>query len=441
MSVLIDVREVPWRILELVKARILANRARKDQRAKKEEVRGLTRPRPQRKATGATMSNYRRPEPVGLPPDDDTLQLGQFWFRPPRSGNWNIVVWSGDGQQQATADVDAAEVPPNYGWTGSIADISDTIPFQERFGVLATPGYIIADRGVTGSGTTYHFPLNGSTAVLIYTWEYAIWWKAGATGNLDETYDTTTAVGMLPLGRRYAFGDVFFIRGVRAFLVSKTTARQISVPASWTSRPTSYINGTQGIETMAIGSPLGIFPPGILTPHPGFVNNPAGNDLRFFDYGLGAMANYLAAYAPIDGDNYPHPQGGVWTPFASASFNQRAEISALPAGLTFAQQRARVPWNGVRETSFFLNQDEDARTVSSKALQLRDADFDAAWPLGWNTIPLDDPRWIRRRVIKTDFSSQPDPRAEEKLFWDWGKPAYCRQQLLEMGFTEADLTP
>jgi hypothetical protein len=25
--------------------------------------------------------------------------------------------------------------------------------------------------------------------------------------------------------------------------------------------------------------------------------------------------------------------------------------------------------------------------------------------------------------------------------WDWGKPAYCRQQLFALGFTAADLTP
>jgi hypothetical protein len=27
------------------------------------------------------------------------------------------------------------------------------------------------------------------------------------------------------------------------------------------------------------------------------------------------------------------------------------------------------------------------------------------------------------------------------LAWDWSKPAYCRQQLLALGFTSADLTP
>jgi hypothetical protein len=29
------------------------------------------------------------------------------------------------------------------------------------------------------------------------------------------------------------------------------------------------------------------------------------------------------------------------------------------------------------------------------------------------------------------------------LFWhyDWGKSSYCRQQLLALGFTAADLTP
>jgi hypothetical protein len=25
--------------------------------------------------------------------------------------------------------------------------------------------------------------------------------------------------------------------------------------------------------------------------------------------------------------------------------------------------------------------------------------------------------------------------------WDWGRPAYCRQQLLDLGFTDTDLDP
>jgi hypothetical protein len=87
MSLLIDVQEVPWRILEMVQARILANRARKDQRQQDEEVRGLTRPRPQRKAMGATMTTYRRPEPVGLPAED-----GTGWLLVPSDNELNAKV-------------------------------------------------------------------------------------------------------------------------------------------------------------------------------------------------------------------------------------------------------------------------------------------------------------------------------------------------------------
>jgi hypothetical protein len=66
MALLVDVREVPWRILDAVTKRILANRERMKRRAQAEKVRGLTRPRPQQRELGATMSTYRRPEPSPL---------------------------------------------------------------------------------------------------------------------------------------------------------------------------------------------------------------------------------------------------------------------------------------------------------------------------------------------------------------------------------------
>lgn len=60
MSLLVDLQVVPDRILETVKARILANRARLQQQA---ELKGPTRPRVQRVRFNASATTYRRPEP------------------------------------------------------------------------------------------------------------------------------------------------------------------------------------------------------------------------------------------------------------------------------------------------------------------------------------------------------------------------------------------
>lgn len=60
MSLLVDLQVVPDRILETVKARILANRARLQQQA---ELKGPTRPRVQRARFNASATTYRRPEP------------------------------------------------------------------------------------------------------------------------------------------------------------------------------------------------------------------------------------------------------------------------------------------------------------------------------------------------------------------------------------------
>ena len=54
----------------------------------------------------------------------------------------------------------------------------------------------------------------------------------------------------------------------------------------------------------------------------------------------------------------------------------------------------------------------------------------------------DDPTPIYKRNREGDVIV-PSPRTVGQLLaaWDWGNPAYCRSQLLALGFTTADLTP
>jgi hypothetical protein len=64
MSLLVDVQLVPNRILEAVKARILANRRKQRDQEQVARLRGPTRPRAQRTRFGSTAIDYRRPEPA-----------------------------------------------------------------------------------------------------------------------------------------------------------------------------------------------------------------------------------------------------------------------------------------------------------------------------------------------------------------------------------------
>ena len=61
----------------------------------------------------------------------------------------------------------------------------------------------------------------------------------------------------------------------------------------------------------------------------------------------------------------------------------------------------------------------------------------------------DNPVW-RKAATNNNFAQRPtygDPggnagqKRHRTFYWDWGKPAYCRQQLLALGFTDADLRP
>jgi hypothetical protein len=65
--------------------------------------------------------------------------------------------------------------------------------------------------------------------------------------------------------------------------------------------------------------------------------------------------------------------------------------------------------------------------------------------------PLTDPRWRRIGVkppppsfvpiIPSVPTSQTDIGPSATYFWDWGKPSYCYQQLIALGFLPEDLAP
>jgi hypothetical protein len=81
MGTLVEVQLVPGRILEAVKARILANRARFQRQSElNQAAKGMTRPRVQRQRHNASTEFYRRPEPSAV--RQDTLQFaGVYWWK------------------------------------------------------------------------------------------------------------------------------------------------------------------------------------------------------------------------------------------------------------------------------------------------------------------------------------------------------------------------
>jgi hypothetical protein len=149
--------------------------------------------------------------------------------------------------------------------------------------------------------------------------------------------------------------------------------------------------------------------------------------------------------SPVPGStlaNYPT----IWTPETSRSFNRPPDLKPL----TYAQRKADMPWSGLKETAFFrgpTSEADNAPTITKAAMQMSDADFEALLAAGGQySIDYTDPRLRLVPVSKGTPVVKPagfpvSPFGGELLFWDWGKPGYCRNQLLQIGFSESDLTP
>ncbi|MFZ9061682.1 MAG: hypothetical protein ACO218_10735, partial [Steroidobacteraceae bacterium] len=91
----LDLEDVPFAILEVVKARILANRRRLGLSQEQTKPRPSTRPRPQFRKTGASSRGWRKPQ-HGAGVLDEGLRFGVVsWYTNFSEGNrfwrWNVA--------------------------------------------------------------------------------------------------------------------------------------------------------------------------------------------------------------------------------------------------------------------------------------------------------------------------------------------------------------
>jgi hypothetical protein len=405
---------------------------------------------------------------MGSPP----LQLGQFWWERPGAGGTatTLRVWSGDGTAVIETSIDSRDYPENFGWVGAddeMTKVRSGFPdnygnpelFTATFGVPTKPSYInaIRERELGLGGFTY--PINGTTSILVVTWDIYLGWRAAAADTTIEPPvlevdnpnpppgSVYTSLGTFPVGYLVGFGDYIYRKGTKAFLVSQSAVRELALPSAWASRPDAIIPGTRPLQAQVPLNVSGIFPlPGTFD-CPGGVSNPAADNWLsnfFFTLGASVAARFSSNIGPVPFSTLAN-FSTVWTPEATRSFNRRT--GSVP--LTYSQRRADVPWGSTRETAFYRGPVDpdlwDSPHITKAALQMSNADYDSL-PGGPPFLTASDPRLRPAKVLP----GTPSPRreapnssivAEERLFWDWGKPGYCRAQLLEMGFTEADLTP
>lgn len=520
MATFIDLLPVPGDILELVKARILANRKRN----KKPEAKPA--PKTARRRYYSELAPDRRPEPAGIP-----LRSGQtglawvaiddlgggfnsaFLWRHALTqaklitddGRFSFKVGCGDGSKWIDAHVTLPGIAAYRDFRESYFT-----PFardQISIGVLdllwfsSDPvgkfiPYITRDGFADDTRYRYFaFPCGNGSCILIV--------HVRAAGSRGATVSRAIRADR---GESDVFGEFwrvlkspFYIEqvdlkrhnisvtDVAAFVVSQTDCRQISVPsalrsaldtllpdANWAGAPSGITSGLtpdylsynaatseywteqygvhyrkfdafdfrreimsfgMSSDVMEMEAPFHQVPPVSYSPSlfPMLTQYPS-------------LLPALSAYYDTDYDNDPSylevgdllRELGVPAPRDIVGFDARDQAYLDFSTAVYENAPGYDGPTGSSAAYTYLDPD---RLLSSIRVVRTNAQPEQ--PFGqlpqsrsWSQVarlPLSSSRTV-------PYSS---PRASYDVIWhyDWGKPAYCRQQLLALGFTAADLTP
>lgn len=516
MSLLVDVQEVPWRTLEEVMARILANRERMKRRQQAEKVRGLTRPRPQERGLGATMSTYKRPEPNPIVLGDDGA-TGLVWmifpaFQGGFNGTWawsqatgdgapiikeddtfTIKVGSGDGSKWITATMN---LPGVQAWrdvrTGAFSPVA-----TDRAGFLylsdPTGKFVVGDAGSRTADDTqlgaFALPCGNGSAIVIVHVRASASYGGYASRCIRATFEDVGGLAgwrVNEIAIETLKNHNISVSDTAAFVVSATDCRELTVPAALQ----SVINTLMG-DTDWSGP--GEWDDGLVDGDT-FFNTPAAtNEWWYTDAGLPYRMALDALRYPLVTQygaedtlmQYDDPgymfDALTFSPAIYTVFNRYADL--FPT-LPFADGiNPDFNYSAGRATLRSLGSPAPAHVVGFDA---REGGFRAFNSARDNAIPGYDGGWefatrnlyrdvngylsgisvVRSNVQPETFYDQLPaagawskvrtlPLAADRptveataedgyaLLWhyDWGQPAYCRQQLQALGFTTADLTP
>jgi hypothetical protein len=390
-AVNLDLQEVPFAILEVVKARILANRRRLGAGQDQQKPPPSLKPRPQLRKFGASSKNYRRPEPAAT--GGETSPHNMLWYsmiqKASEGGDTSLKLYSGDLSKSLSI-----EFTSSSGGAG-------------QFGIYS---HLVC------------LPL-----------------------------DRTTCIALL------------YIQTIscKAFIVGRTFVREISnVP----------IRIKQLFLYDFLGSPQ-------LNYSPTFYS---GSCIRFGDLlatkvtinvdgvnqtTFAYLENFVDFYGPYDTQLAAvllNEFSGVSyvTPAAYKMLNNLSLAYSLIAGYDVQESSYYIP-PSARSSVYQAFSDNLPDKYSDKWLAVSRLDPTFATALRYEsdapptvvTFPdvdgQDDPRWKRLRKNPLIAQKPPTPQYAAQaatwlapyFYWDWGKPDYCREQLLALGFTESDLTP
>lgn len=464
MSLLIDVREVPWRILEMVQARILANRESKARRQQASDVRKHTRPRPQQRRMGATMSTYREPEPV-------PLVLGDL-------DKIAVAVWSSDVTIAGTNETTTYRIS-NAAKTGAV-ELSLTTPLMRDNTPTTTdvtegdPNTYDGTRTITYAShadgsrrTTDYFGFlpagNGSIVFIaiqrtaLTRGEYSTYYRLEGSSRINQ-YGLRIRKRVITEATSASY-YVVESNTVRCALVTRAGVKEIQpsaailagIQASYppTSGWVSYedtghtadlgYNGMTIVEDIEVDGGTGVIRDQLtlntMTPYTTsypYKQPPVGKR----SYPLQGLARH---YGMGDLTTSDHRSTRYWTP---AEFGQLKPFGGVDYGTD--------------DYAVNLRNYQQFRTTFLAGTPAPTSYLDACLTPG--SCPVEFETFFRTRQAPVDIFTAMDPalfrpvsrrvstpplQSGEYLafVWDWGKPAFCRQKLLALGFTEADLTP
>jgi hypothetical protein len=530
MSLLVDVQMVPNKILELVKARILANRAKARNNQQVAQLKGPTRPRVQRAKFGADALTYRRPEPAAVSPNNG---YKIFSFKVERNAEDQVTtIKTLNGAASVKVTEGVTRLRPTLTdkvETQSVVTTENTSVTKSRYTTKvgrddSAGGYAILPVGPDSCIYCHLEYYSSATGELITEVEYTIESEATTTPLCGYTMTAVKSKNAVIVNGGTTSVQSSNLYVYKCFLVTRNTIHEISAPAQleellWTkllgsTRPSgsvaivdsgfrqfTYINQTFKYTALSAGrcdlfaksgtfiipldetypdyeelmgdsSSQGLFE--LTGVSPNISCGTTTETVATFTDGDGKLVTEILKICVIEETITYEPSepvflsiqkpaavfsGVKWTPpppiFQLRYLGNKGDNLVTP-GIFAAIKHAGelIPENSdLSQVLKTYGLESDAPKVTLVAVDIppseekpRQVRYDYH-PRLLNPTVYYAPDDIKLRINRSQTATVPVASYVPGLLsqvvstWDWGNPAYCRQQLLDLGFTPEDLTP
>lgn len=418
-AVNLALEDVPFAILEVVKARILANRRRLGVGQGEQKPPPSLKPRPQLRKFGASSKNYRRPEPAAT--GGGSAYHSIFWYAyddPGGAAPIRVKLFSGDATSSEEISFSTVSEDP---FPGS----------QNRFGYS---NYLI-DFSL--------LPIDKDSLVVVLSF-------ASLTGDVNFKMQDPPFQDQFVSPPRYIAIGSRHTSSQHAFFVSKTTVKPISLPSDLRNKVAATFYLPSGEYASLLAARASFEFPHVYSYSYWF------SRAKFMDINAGLEFDDFTPYYNYISSFHSPGSYALFNNFTTANSlgNSLTANNSLPSDKKLWQMDAIYNFLGNAGAPYPKNTLAISQLDPTLATALTyRGPYPPSVESGDPSYPpvegIEDPAWRKAgknpSVAKrpTDpYSSNPlEPTVYQVFFWDWGKPSYCREQLLALGFTEANLQP